>query len=378
MKKALVFLIAVSLFTSSINAIAAVKAGATCTKVGSTSTYSGKKYTCIKSGKKLVWDKGVTVLAPKASIPVGPTSFNDLEANYAGVPYWAWKKSGDVITSSKAKNAKITLLVGPNTHPGNEIPQMAISLVSRLFPNYKESKEYVLIYFNFMDSAWAEAQFNSYIGTDGGYDTSGSVQKICPSEAACASGLAVKNQVTRISVSLITSGTASLSDKRFLNGVLEAHEYFHTIQNAQFDGDVVVHNTGTLPRWLTEGSATFVEDAAINFDSFDKYKIQKTSSIQGLLYRKEYNEQKLIAFLDAPSLGKDWSSWDSYDPSRVYDIGMLVTEIMVSIKGPESIMEQYKLVASGMSYQQAFEKVFGISWSEGVKVIAKVLAKQTS
>lgn len=378
MKKALVFLIAVSLFTSSINAIAAVKAGATCTKVGSTSTYSGKKYTCIKSGKKLVWDKGVTVLAPKASIPVGPTSFSDLQANYAGVPYWAWKKSADVLTSSKAKSAKLTLLIGPNTHPGNEIPQMAISLVSRLFPNYKESKEYVLIYFNFMDSAWAEAQFNSYIGTDGGYDTSGSVQKICPSEAACASGLAVKNQVTRISVSLITSGTASLSDKRFLNGVLEAHEYFHTIQNAQFDGDVVVHNTGTLPRWLTEGSATFVEDAAINFDSFDKYKIQKTSSIQGLLYRKEYNEQKLIAFLDAPSLGKDWSSWDSYDPSRVYDIGMLVTEIMVSIKGPESIMEQYKLVASGMSYQQAFEKVFGISWSEGVKVIAKVLAKQTS
>lgn len=378
MKKALVFLIAVSLFTSSINAIAAVKAGATCTKLGSTSTTAGKKYTCIKSGKKLVWDKGVTVLAPKASIPVGPTSFSDLQANYAGVPYWAWKKSADVLTSSKAKSAKLTLLIGPNTHPGNEIPQMAISQVSRLFPNYKESKEFVLIYFNYKDAAWAEAQFNSYIGTDSGNDTSGSIQKICPSEVACASGLAVKNQVTGISVSLITAGTASLNDKRFLNGVLEAHEYFHTIQNAQFDGDVVVHNTGVLPRWLTEGSASFVEDAAINYDSFDKYKIQKTSNIQGLLYRKEFNEQKLISFLDAPSLGKDWSSWDSYDPSRVYDIGMLVTEIMVSIKGPESIMEQYKLVASGMSYQQAFEKVFGISWSEGVKIIAKVLAKQTS
>jgi hypothetical protein len=376
MKKALVFLIAVSLFTSSINAIAAVKAGATCTKLGSTSTTAGKKYTCIKSGKKLVWDKGVTVLAPKASIPVGPTSFSDLQANYAGVPYWAWKKSADVLTTSKAKSAKLTLLIGPNTHPGNEIPQMAISQVSRLFPNYKESKEFVLIYFNYKDAGWAESQFNKYVGTDGGYDTSGSIQKICPSEVACASGLAVKNQVTGISVSLVTAGTASLSDKRFLNGVLEAHEYFHTIQNAQFEN--VSNNTGMMPRWLIEGSASFVEDAAINYDSFDRYKIQKTSNIQGLLYRKEFNEQKLISFLDAPSLGKDWSSWDSYDPSRVYDIGMLVTEIMVSIKGPESIMEQYKLVASGMSYQQAFEKVFGISWSEGVKIIAKVLAKQTS
>jgi hypothetical protein len=376
MKKLLGVFITTALFLVPMNAIASVKAGGTCTKLGATSTSAGKKYTCIKSGKKLVWDRGLTAIAPKVSIPVGPFSLSDLEANYAGVPYWAWKKSADVLTSSKPKNSKLTILIGPNSRAGNEIPQMALSQVSRLFPNYKESKEFVLIYFNFKDAGWAETQFNKYTGTNGGYDTSGSVQKICPSEVACASGLAVKNQVTGISVSLITAGTASLSDKRFLTGIIEAHEYFHTIQNAQFEN--VSNNTAMIPRWLHEGAASFVEDAAINYDSFDKYKIQKTSNIQGLLYRKEFNEQKLISFLDAPSLGKDWSSWDSYDPSRVYDIGMLVTEIMVSIKGPESIMEQYKLVASGVSYQQAFEKVFGISWSEGVKIIAKVLAKQTS
>jgi hypothetical protein len=376
MKRAFGVLLVIAHLLFPLNAFAVVKAGTACSKVGTTTTANGKKFTCIKSGKKLVWDKGVTVAPVKASVPTGPTSFNDLEANYAGIPYWAWKKSADVLQSSTAKNAKLTVLIGPNTRPGNEIPQMAISQVSRLFPNYKESKEYVLIYFNFKDASWAESKFNSYIGTDGGYDTRGSVQKICPSENACASGLAVKNQVTNISVSLITAGTASLSDKRFLNGVLEAHEYFHTIQNAQFENSA--NNNGMVPRWLVEGSASFIEDAAINYDSFDNYKIQKISNVQGLLNRKEFNEQKLITFLDAPSLGKDWSSWDSYDPSRVYDIGNLVTEIMVSIKGPEVIMEQFKLVASGMTYQQAFEKVFGISWADGVKIIAKVLAKQTS
>ena len=40
---------------------AAVKAGAKCTKAGSTSTAGGKKYTCVKSGTKLVWNKGVAV-----------------------------------------------------------------------------------------------------------------------------------------------------------------------------------------------------------------------------------------------------------------------------------------------------------------------------
>ena len=37
------------------------KAGAKCTKIKATSVVKGKKYTCIKSGKKLIWNKGVAV-----------------------------------------------------------------------------------------------------------------------------------------------------------------------------------------------------------------------------------------------------------------------------------------------------------------------------
>ena len=46
---------------------AAAKAGATCTKLKATQIVGTKKFTCIKSGKKLVWDKGVAV--PKAATP---------------------------------------------------------------------------------------------------------------------------------------------------------------------------------------------------------------------------------------------------------------------------------------------------------------------
>ncbi len=41
---------------------AATKAGAKCTKVGSKSVVGAKTFTCIKSGKKLVWDKGVSAV----------------------------------------------------------------------------------------------------------------------------------------------------------------------------------------------------------------------------------------------------------------------------------------------------------------------------
>ena len=37
------------------------KAGVKCTKLKATLIVKGKKFTCIKSGKKLVWDKGVLV-----------------------------------------------------------------------------------------------------------------------------------------------------------------------------------------------------------------------------------------------------------------------------------------------------------------------------
>ncbi len=43
---------------------AAVKPGAKCVKQGATTTSKSKKYTCIKNGKKLVWNKGVILKKP--------------------------------------------------------------------------------------------------------------------------------------------------------------------------------------------------------------------------------------------------------------------------------------------------------------------------
>ena len=51
--------------------------GATCTKLKATQVYKGKKYTCIKSGKKLVWNKGVAVTVtptPSSSTSITPSA----------------------------------------------------------------------------------------------------------------------------------------------------------------------------------------------------------------------------------------------------------------------------------------------------------------
>ena len=64
MKQSRLFLaIVVAISLIAAPSFAAVKAGAKCTKAGATSTTGGKKYTCVKSGSKLVWNKGVAVKA---------------------------------------------------------------------------------------------------------------------------------------------------------------------------------------------------------------------------------------------------------------------------------------------------------------------------
>ena len=55
----------------SVPSQAATIAGTKCTKVGSTKTTGGVKYFCVKSGNKLVWNKGIAVKTtptPKATV----------------------------------------------------------------------------------------------------------------------------------------------------------------------------------------------------------------------------------------------------------------------------------------------------------------------
>jgi len=61
MRKVLAVLIAVSLLGVAPANAATVKAGTKCSKYKATTTVKGMKYTCIKSGNKLVWSKGVAV-----------------------------------------------------------------------------------------------------------------------------------------------------------------------------------------------------------------------------------------------------------------------------------------------------------------------------
>jgi hypothetical protein len=61
MRKLLIAILALSIIGCAPAHAAAIKTGAKCTKLKATTTVNGLRYTCVNSGTKLVWSKGVPV-----------------------------------------------------------------------------------------------------------------------------------------------------------------------------------------------------------------------------------------------------------------------------------------------------------------------------
>ena len=57
-----------------------------------------------------------------------------------------------------------------------------------------------------------------------------------------------------------------------------------------------------------------------------------------------------------------------------YNIGYAATEVLVAIGGPQSTMALLGETASGLSWAEAFQAVYGITWKEGSDILGKVLS----
>ena len=105
-------------------ATAAVSPGTTCKKLGQISSSAGIKYTCIKSGKKLIWNKGVLVANNASvagdeieSLPIDPTASLAVDLKGAGqgkgltyVPFgWSTGERGEGAVGSGGINPQPVL-----------------------------------------------------------------------------------------------------------------------------------------------------------------------------------------------------------------------------------------------------------------------------
>jgi hypothetical protein len=105
-KKFLVLIVvSVALLQFLPSAIAAVKPGSSCTKLGQKSVSSGFTYTCVKSGKKLVWSKGVALLTPTPTATPTPTPTPTPTSTPTSTPTPTPTPTPSIDTTAQAKAA---------------------------------------------------------------------------------------------------------------------------------------------------------------------------------------------------------------------------------------------------------------------------------
>lgn len=304
-------------------------------------------------------------------ISAEPISLEDLLINFDAAPYWAWKKSSIKILNSTATAKTASVEVGPNSIPDYKSPQTAIDLISKLYSDFKQDQDLVFIYYGYQDRDWAQSKLNNYLGNNIQEWQKKQAENSCRAVSDCFGGVAITHPAKPSGIVLVTASEDGKKDVNHTSGTLESHEYTHIIQD-NLQGKFLAQ----IPRWHAEGEAIFAQAAAIYHLDFATYNVERQRIIKGLIKNPEIDKNWLTEFLNPASGLIKWQAWDKYDGWRVYDIGMLVTEILTSLKGPESTMGLSLEVGNGLSYQKAFEKIYGISWEQAVPLFAEIIYAQ--
>ena len=374
MRKRLIALLVITplLLSSQISTShAAAKAGAKCSKVGIQSAVGAKTFTCIKSGKKLVWNKGV-VKSTKAE-PVAPTGFNDLEANFSGVSYSAWKKSREKILASSSTSIPLEILVGENSKLNNKNPEYALSQVNKLYAGSTLPKNIVLLAFGFQDRDWAITKMEQIVPSA----ASAWIKDVaCPSADNCIGGGSFHNLSNKTSLIVITTGIDPNNVSNTTSGTFEAHEYTHSIQQSSADAlrpGVNLLKSPWPPNWYWEGLANFSQHAAIYSDSFEKYTQFRKQASGGIFYNPTWNAKYIEGYFQT-NLTKEWDS--QYPRWRQYDLGAMLVEVLVAIKGPDSVMQVFSQSVKGDGFESAFQKIYGSSFQSVLPIISRTIALQ--
>ena len=389
MKKILPLVVAAALLGSllALPATAAVKAGAVCAKVGSTSTVAGKKFTCVKSGKKLIWNKGVAVAkpvivaSPTASaspepvaekLPALPTSFDNLEENFKGIPYATWQKIQTNLALYKSTDLKISFLFGPNTperYP-NQWTIDAVTLGSRVMGGQKQPAEVKFVQFNKEDIPWARVEASKYVSPF-------QLGMNYPDQAAdkCA-GIDCDGAVTNIAsdIGLVLVGVSTpvtrLKIQKF-NGQNDLHEYTHAVQGMVFKGKTQSPPPVLMPCWYSEGQPQAVSIPTVAKSADDYVRIRSGWVNDNKWLLKDYEPEAIQQFLkDNMKVPCPTSTYP-----MVNFLGYIVMDSLVAIGGVDKTFDVLSSRAEGLSFEDSFKKVYGISWDLAAVVLSRVASK---
>jgi hypothetical protein len=350
-KRLIAFFSILSLFLSTplIPANAAAKAGAKCAKAGITEVVKDKSYTCVKTGKKLAWNKGVN----KATL----------------IPKTREEKALELVRvahlSRPLYKAPITSVVAEKSNERFfEVITIGTEAAAKFFQNYyKPQSEIPLIMADGEDIEWMISSMNKY-----GYELDNFAKKAFYTGGF---GNAMTNGKSTI---LIYTGKTS-SDKKiciYCNLRFGAHEYIH----AATIGILGKHSMfgEVIPRWSWEGSADFFASAVVELLP-DKGELNWDKAMKRK-FKTYYESSKYYNAKDRVPILHSLSSQQLYDTfispeidagncpmAYCYTAGEFLTEVLVADYGIDTFISWWR-ASTNTPWRSAFEKTFGVNFNQ--------------
>lgn len=374
--------LAVILLGAQAAASAAEKAGQSCNKVKTTTTYKGMKYTCIKSGKKLVWDRGVKIV-PVAK-PTPTSTPNPIPTpTPTSTPLQRWDESDQL-------DNLISQFSGRVNQTANYQPEMIIEFGKGTYVDYKElinigmaaaakfwsadvktPLKFPVIYAGVEDRDWFLSRIAFY-----GHSSPQYIAEVNRRIALDGDNVGMAGYSYTNGTSLIQFFRGKGLTKIYpLDYSTVSHEYSHAVQTYFMNGKM-----DAMPCWAMEGGANVYANIIVGLfiknTKADEYLI-RNGSVRMSLDSKENDlwtatDEQLYTMIK--SIERQNSPQCTF-PSRLgYSLGMLMYEQLLGKYGQDKAIAWMQSSAT-KGWQNAFESVYGINVEDWYKNEAIPYAK---
>lgn len=336
-------------------ATAAVKAGASCPKVGKVQVVAGKPLACTKVRGRLVWVAKPSGVKPSTTPPITPTPppltptppplaplqwmtpTSALEISTA-----AYKSFTEYMATVRNPKAEITTIAQDGADPiwKTWIDATAVP-VARAFDYPPLTKPFVDVLA--FDRDWLRT---TYIGL--GFSDAAVRDRLGGFDAgAPAFGGAETNTWNLTTI----KNSNALVDNRVGMSQVAGHEFFHAVQE-RLAGRLATADGEKVPNWFWEGPAQLVGLMSTSWAGINDFQ---TASRKQMLnrYNNGPRETRVLLLRDVKA-----NLPPNIDP---YAIGYAGAEYLVASMGMERFVDVYRQLGKGKAFPDAFLAATGQS-----------------
>jgi hypothetical protein len=345
-------------------ALAAVKPGTACKVLGKISTSSGIKYTCVKSGKKLVWNKGVAVKKATPTPTPTPTATPTPTPTPTATKFEPWSINIDskMLSDEAQKNflawvqtrtgatKNHTQVIQENRYTSRiSLLKKADDLSAQLFSSYFSQGSKTIIG---ATESWTVDQL-----AKAGWNTPNCNNQYMPGVSLCLDGIMRQGYVI--------TGDSSYEESRpgSDGAALLAHEYFHLVQsNLGSSGSRLGMKSGdassanAFPAWFVEGTAEFVGYSVGALSQSASYWNGRSAMLSYSPPGPSTNRNSISDYEIRVCCGND-------TPTYPYNIGLVASEYIIASVGFQKMLDILIDYKKTQNFEKSFETVTGISKS---------------